>query len=1168
MEFEFLGEVSGKSEKPSTTKPNDSGIEFEFLDKATEQPSGFLRQAADIPIQFAKGIGTGTRGITDIIGADNPVSKMIAGYEDYMDTLLSAESRNDSKRVAQMLQEAKDGGFLDKISAGFEAFASAPLETTANVAGYMVPQLAIGIVGKAAQLGKAAQVGLTLGTGFAQGVGNAKGNIYQNTKEYLREQGVPEDQIEPIAVKAQSYNGENLDQLLLSGGLNALAAKYGAEAILTRVLAKEGKEVSGGIIGGILKGAAKEGSFESVQSAQEEVSTKNIPLQRLGYDVPTFQGAIESATTGLLAGGFVGGLAGGAEALSPEQKEQRDIDKEAERRARDLEAGNAAAQAISTELTRLERGIDNKRMDLDALESTSPEASKMRLDIAADQKNLAVLKEQANKLGLSETITEAEKQQVELAKAITEPEVAAPVTEVITPAAPVAKVAPAPAEPPVSMVGKEVIPGVTPVPAPTEPTVNQSLTVAPVEEETFEEEPFGKLPTAEVKTTLSENVAEREKPSVKPLKQPSIKQLIARREPIPAKKAYGYKLPSEYKLNYDTEMWEAAPVEAPAITPAPVAETPAVTEAPAAEVAPAATSILKQRALDRKETERIDKENAPVKFTTQKGSQYSVGESGTIYRDKFDGKKFKADKIGFVSKDDADKIAELQNQYEGKAIRVIHEPNKVRFVTDHQLSTEKTVFEATTSTLPQEGMYPIEGSNFVPHLGDAIISVSTPTPAVSETITPAGISVGNRIKLGKSPQTYIVEEVVPQSEVEKANGEQYYSVKNEKTGEVQVVEKADMKQVKKSAKVAPIERDMTKPEQMTPDEADAVGMKLPRGRGADILPSMDQMAGDIPVSERTGGVDSPRYNHAIQVATAARNQQPVSAVAVDTYGITLPEGYTKQGDLYVYKPEDTRKTVVGDTQYQTEGVIPEDQRFTEDELRVIVNDIFEGKIPDKIEIITDDKDPNKEFKAAYSIRRGTITYNLAYLAKGDDLRFVTNHELGHFILGDPKFQVEMARLFDTLPTDIQEKLKKAIGEAYAQEGMGVRAEETIVFAFGEILENAPDGRNILQRFLDAIRDAINRLFKTEGYIPRNPKKAAAAILMAARNKFERGEFIRRPNGSILRMTPTSPKDVMRDAEYLAAVDERRRLYGDCKGWWMRLRRMRGMIRRSLSRITS
>jgi hypothetical protein len=113
----------------------------------------------------------------------------------------------------------------------------------------------------------------------------------------------------------------------------------------------------------------------------------------------------------------------------------------------------------------------------------------------------------------------------------------------------------------------------------------------------------------------------------------------------------------------------------------------------------------------------------------------------------------------------------------------------------------------------------------------------------------------------------------------------------------------------------------------------------------------------------------------------------------------------------------------------------------------------------------------------------------------------------------------MARLFDSLPPDIQEKLKVAIDEAYAQEGMGVRAEELIVFAFGEILENAPDGRNILQRFLDAIRDAINRLFKTEGYIPRDPKKAAAAILMAARNRFEQGEFIRRPNRSVVNIAP-------------------------------------------------
>jgi len=70
------------------------------------------------------------------------------------------------------------------------------------------------------------------------------------------------------------------------------------------------------------------------------------------------------------------------------------------------------------------------------------------------------------------------------------------------------------------------------------------------------------------------------------------------------------------------------------------------------------------------------------------------------------------------------------------------------------------------------------------------------TPAVTPAAEPAGISVGNRIKLGKSPQTYTIEEVIPQSATERELGEQYYSVKNERTGETQVVEARDLKQVK------------------------------------------------------------------------------------------------------------------------------------------------------------------------------------------------------------------------------------------------------------------------------------------------------------------------------------------------------------------------------------
>jgi hypothetical protein len=93
------------------------------------------------------------------------------------------------------------------------------------------------------------------------------------------------------------------------------------------------------------------------------------------------------------------------------------------------------------------------------------------------------------------------------------------------------------------------------------------------------------------------------------------------------------------------------------------------------------------------------------------------------------------------------------------------------------------------------------------------------TTAVSETITepaaqpapaqPEGIAVGNRIKLGKSPQTYIVEEIIPQTANDKKFGEQYYSVRSERKNrdgeyDVQAVLRKDMKLVggKKALKMA------------------------------------------------------------------------------------------------------------------------------------------------------------------------------------------------------------------------------------------------------------------------------------------------------------------------------------------------------------------------------
>ena len=440
-----------------------------------EESSGVLRQAADIPLKFAQGGISSAKSFTDLFGADNVMSKELAGYEKWVGSLVSAESKKDDEEIARILKDAENKGVYDKVIAGLEAFAKAPLEMTAMSAGYMVPQLAAGVVGKAAQFTKAGIIGTQAAIGFAQGVGQAKGDIYQATLERLREEGVSEDKANSIAVEAQSTLGKNLDQILLSGGLNALASTTGAEAIITRVLTKQGKQATGGAIKGLLKGVAAESPLEAVQSAQQEVA-KNVALQREGVDVPTFKGAIESATTGAVAGAFIGGPLGAFEAMSPEQKAEVEITKEANRKARDLEAPDIASQAIAAGITNLERGIDNKRKDLDLLESTSPEASKLRLDISADQKLLVQAKEQANKLGLSETITEAEKQQIELAKAIATPEIVPPVTPVA---------APAPTE--VTPTEVAVAEAATPVSTPVEQAVTPPVEVAPLPARTVEE---------------------------------------------------------------------------------------------------------------------------------------------------------------------------------------------------------------------------------------------------------------------------------------------------------------------------------------------------------------------------------------------------------------------------------------------------------------------------------------------------------------------------------------------------------------------------------------------------------------------------------------------------------------------------------------------------------
>jgi len=58
-----------------------------------------LREAiADPLLQVGKGAVTGTRFLSDVFGADNPISQKLSGVEDFIDDLLSAQAQTRPTR--------------------------------------------------------------------------------------------------------------------------------------------------------------------------------------------------------------------------------------------------------------------------------------------------------------------------------------------------------------------------------------------------------------------------------------------------------------------------------------------------------------------------------------------------------------------------------------------------------------------------------------------------------------------------------------------------------------------------------------------------------------------------------------------------------------------------------------------------------------------------------------------------------------------------------------------------------------------------------------------------------------------------------------------------------------------------------------------------------------
>jgi hypothetical protein len=379
------------------------------------EDQNFLRQVADVPLKVGSGVVSGVRMVADAMGADSAVSKNLRGAEDWIAELYSAQSKKDSKRMAEIMKAAEDQGAVANIIAALNAFKEAPVDLIAQGLGTAAPGILTGIATFVAGAPVALATAASLGVGTVMGAGTVKSAIYDATKQTLAEQKdlkLSPKQIEEIAVKAQEYGGKNTDMILGGMILGALGSYSGAEPIIARELGKkiigkavaeESKAVAGTAAKqtatdaaikasqreatelaakrGMLKNASVAGGKEFLtefgQGGQEQLA-QNIALQREGFDVPTMRGVVGQGTLEGLAGLGMGAPAGAIEAA----RAKREL---AEEKAKTEGEDPSLKNVLTTgNLNRTKAAISATADDINTLVPATDKAGKALTDIDPD----------------------------------------------------------------------------------------------------------------------------------------------------------------------------------------------------------------------------------------------------------------------------------------------------------------------------------------------------------------------------------------------------------------------------------------------------------------------------------------------------------------------------------------------------------------------------------------------------------------------------------------------------------------------------------------------------------------------------------------------------------------------------------------------------------------
>lgn len=335
-----------------------------FFDQFDEKPApapvkdaGFSLK--DLAASFGMGAVGSTKALTDVAGAGNIVSEKLGAGVEGLQKAMTPERQAELERQAARSKAAEESGStLEEIKAAALNVAEAPLQSAAQAIGSFVPYLLSTPVGIGMRLTGASQAAIAAVAkqapkiiATAQGAGAVKGSIYDGVLQAEIEAGVDPELAKQKADAAQAYFGDNIEQILLGGGLGLAAGSSGVEKFLTPA-GRAG--AAPGIGRRVAEAAFKEAVPEGLQGGQEQLA-QNLALQRAGYDVDTFKGVAGAATQEALVGAL--GAAPIASLVRPEVKAPESVDQFA-KEEQAFREGFGATEAVTPTAEPVEETIE------------------------------------------------------------------------------------------------------------------------------------------------------------------------------------------------------------------------------------------------------------------------------------------------------------------------------------------------------------------------------------------------------------------------------------------------------------------------------------------------------------------------------------------------------------------------------------------------------------------------------------------------------------------------------------------------------------------------------------------------------------------------------------------------------------------------------------------